>query len=248
MAVSTPLRRAAAVASAFAALTLASAASADPETSAARRAAAAREMNRPYMNAELGVGFLALPTKICLTSLSACDQGEASVALGLHNIFRYKSIGFGAGIRWATTLRNDNVRVGFPGIERDHSRRYFFVEGTFRYYAIRRASWEWWVGANAGGVIVSDSWTTKADRDPYSDAAFIGPRAATVGTEGVFGGLSIGGEWAFASNWSFATHLGYASWFLPETREKSPTGDYASLGGRVDQFDLGFLLAYRIAL
>ncbi len=241
-------RRAAALATGLALLSLSASAVADPETSAARRAAAAREMDRAYMNAELGVGFLALPTKICLSSLSHCDQGEASVALGLHNIFRYRSIGFGAGIRWATTLRDDNVRVGFPGIERDHTRRYFFVEAEFRYYAIRRAAWEWWVGTSAGGVIVSDSWTTKADREPYSDAAFIGPRAATVGTEGVFGGISVGGEWAFAPNWSFASHLGYASWFLPETRERSPTGDYASLGGRIDQFDLGFRLAYRIAL
>jgi hypothetical protein len=230
------------------ALALPRAARADPETAAARRATAAREMDRGYMNAELGVGFLALPTQICLQSLTQCDQGEASLALGLHNIYRYRSIGVGAGIRWATTLRNDNIRVGFPGIDRQHSRRYFFVEGEFRYYAARSAAWEWWIGATVGGVVVDDSWTTKADREPYSDTEFVGPRAATIGTEGVFGGVSIGGEWAFAPNWSFGTHLGYSSWFLPQTREKSPTGDYASLGGRVDQFGLGFVLAYRIAL
>lgn len=240
--------RATGLAAALAASLVALPAAGAPETAAARRATAAHQQDRPYMMAELGVSFLALPTQICLTSLTQCNEGEASLGFGLHNIYRYRSIGFGAGLRWATTLRNDNVRVGFPGIERDHSRRYFFIEGQFRYYAIRSAAWEWWIGATAGGVIVSDSWTTKVDREPYSDAAFIGPRAATVGTEGVLAGPSIGGEWTFAPNWAFATHVGYASWFLPETRQKSPTGDYASLGGRVDQFDLGFLLAYRIAL
>lgn len=220
------------------------------ETAAARRAAAAREMDRGYMMAELGAGFLTLPTTICLTSLTDCDKGEASVSLALHNIYRYRAFGFGAGIQWATTLRGDDIEdtSNYPELEREHSRRYFMVEGQFRWYGIRTSAWEFYAGITVGGVVVNDSWTTKADRQPAADTAFVGPRAATIGTEGLLAGLGLGAEWTFASNWSFGTRLGYASWFLPSRRERSPTGDLASLSGRVDSFDVGLALAYRIAL
>jgi hypothetical protein len=42
--------------------------------------------------------------------------------------------------------------------------------------------------------------------------------------------------------------LRYANWFLPEERKLSPTLDVASLSGRVDMFDFGAAIAYRIAL
>jgi hypothetical protein len=218
------------------------------ETSAARRAAAAREMDRPYTMAQLSAGVFALPgATVCPLDLTQCVKGEASLALGLENFYRYHAYGIGAGIQWATTLRGDAAR-GAADLDRQHSRRYFTVEGEFRYYGIRTSNWEWWGGATVGGVVVNDSWSTVSDRDPASDIAFVGPRAATLGTEGLAAGLGIGGEWSFASNWSFGTEFRYENWFLPTTRAVSPTGDLASLSGRLDMFHLGLVLAYRIAL
>ena len=218
------------------------------ETAQARRAAAARERGRPYTMAELSAGFLALPAaQVCLKSLTDCSRGEFSLALGIHNLYRYRAFGFGAGIEWATTMRNDSAR-GAAELERDHSRRYFLVEGQVRYYFVQRAAIEWWAGATLGGVVVNDSWSAKADREPYSDTQLVGPRAATVGTEGITTGIAAGFEWAFAKNWSWGMKLRYSSWFLPEERKVSPTGDPASLSGRVDMFDFGVAIAYRIAL
>lgn len=220
---------------------------ADGGTSSSRAAAAAREKDRPYMMAELGAAVLTLPAaEVCIT-LDSCEDGEISVGVGIQNIYRYRSIGFGAGIRWATTLRSDAAE-GAKELERDHSRRYFFVEGQFRYYAIRQSSWEWWVGGTVGGVVVNDSWTVKADREPYTDAAYVGPRAATIGTEGLATGLGLGTEWAFAANWSLGAQLRYSIWVLPNQREESPTGDSASLSSRVDMIDLNLVIAYRIAM
>ncbi len=227
------------------------------ESAAARRAAAAREMDRPYTMAELGVGLLSLPGAEVCPSLKSCSNGETSLGVGLHNIYRYGPFGIGAGILFGTSLRADEATCGTDGnkdttcpeeLERDHSRRYFLIEANARYYAIRGSAWEWWVGPTLGAVIVNDSWSVKADRDPPTDAAFVGPRAATVGTEGFATGLAIGGEWSFAPNWSFGTSVRYSMWFLPKEREKSPTGDLASLGGRVDMIDFGLNIAYRIAL
>lgn len=218
------------------------------ETAQARRAAAARERGRPYTMAELSAGFLALPAaQVCLTSLTNCSRGEFSLALGIHNLYRYRAFGFGAGIEWATTVRSDSAR-GADELARDHSRKYFLVEGQVRYYFIQRAALEWWAGATLGGVVVSDSWSVLADREPYAQTALVGPRAATVGTEGLTAGVAAGFEWTFAKNWSWGMKLRYSSWFLPEERKLSPTVDVASLSGRVDMFDFSVAVAYRIAL
>ncbi len=218
------------------------------ETAQARRAAAARERGRPYTMAELSAGFLALPAaQVCLTSLTNCSRGEFSLALGIHNLYRYRAFGFGAGIEWATTLRNDSAR-GADELERAHTRRYFLVESQVRYYFVQRAATEWWAGATLGGVVVNDSWSVKADRAPYSDIELVGPRAATLGTEGLTAGVAAGFEWTFAKNWSWGMKLRYSSWFLPDVRKVSPTLDVASLSGRVDMFDFGVAIAYRIAL
>ncbi len=207
-----------------------------------------RERDRPHTFAAVNAGVLALPgALVCPQTVNDCSRGELSMAIGIQNTFRYHAFGFGAGITWATTLRTDAAR-GDASLERDHSRRYFLVEAEFRYYALRTRFIEYWVGATVGGVVVNDSWSEKADRDPYSDAALVGPRAATLGTEGLAAGLTAGLEWTFARNWSFGPQLRYSSWFLPSTRGVSPTLDVASLSGRVDMFNVGAVIGYRLAL
>jgi hypothetical protein len=220
------------------------------DTTAARNAAAARDMGRPYTMAEVGASFLGLPAAtVCpgIVSKTTCSLGEASLSLGIHFLYRDREWAFGAGIEWATTLRTDAAR-GDPSLERQHARSYFLVEAQGRYYAYRRGPWEWWLGATLGGVVVNDSFSEKADRNPPSDADIQGPRAATIGTEGLAAGIGTGAEWIFARNWSLGADFRYANWFLPTVRQVLPTGDVASLSGRLDVFELGVLLAYRIAL
>lgn len=231
-----------------AALLLLAAPAAADESSAARRATAARERDRPYTTAEVSAGFLALPAaEVCLQSLTDCAQGEFSLAVGIHNIYRIHSFGIGAGIEWATTVRNDAAQ-GAPLLHRDHSRRYFLVEAMGRYYFVSLKAWEFWGGVAIGGVVVNDSWSVDADRTPYADTAFVGPRAATVGTEGLTVGAGLGAEWSFSRNWLLGAKLRYSNWIFPSTRKMSPTGDVASLSGRVDMFDVGLVIAYRISL
>ena len=231
------------------AATIAAGARAD-ETSAAARAAAARQLDRPHTAAEANTGFLFLPgALVCPQSLdrSTCSRGEASFAAGLQNIWRWHALGFGAGFTWATTLRSDSAN-GDPSLEREHTRRYFLVEGLIRYYFLKSKSWDFWATGTVGLVVLNDSWTENADRNPYSDVATVGPRAATLGTEGFAMGVGAGAEWSFLPNWSFGPSLRYANWFLPDNRTMSPTLDVASLAGRLDVIDIQLRLAYRIAL
>jgi hypothetical protein len=220
---------------------------ADESSSAARRARAAHEQDRPHMMAEVGAALLTLPAAELCISAESCNTSETSLGFSIQNIYRYRSMGFGAGIRWAATLLSNEVE-GAPELERDHSRRYFFFDAQYRYYAIQKSDWEWWVGGTIGGVVVNDSWSVKEDRDPYADTAFVGPRAATIRTEGFETGLGLGTEWGFASNWSLGAQLRYSIWILPFEREESPTGDSASLKGIVNMIDLGLVITYRIAM
>ncbi|AKT39389.1 uncharacterized protein CMC5_035360 [Chondromyces crocatus] len=242
------MRQTAVFAAALAGLTAAAGVSRADESRAARRAAAAFEQSLPFTQFTLGAGMLTLPAAdVCPVALNRCEQGESSLSFSLHNLYRYGPLGLGAGIVWALDLSADRA-PGDPELEREHSRSYFLVEAQFRYYGLRFDTWELWVGGTFGGVVVNDSWSVVADREPYADTAFIGPRAATLGTEGLAAGLGVGAEWTFADNWSFGAQVRYSNWFLPGQPEQLPTGDFASLKGRIDMFDLGLTIAYRIAL
>lgn len=244
-------RRAATLAAALAAFvsvaSVVSSASAD-DSAASRRAIAAREMDRPYTLAEVELGLLALPAaEVCIQSTADCEQGEGSLAVGIHNHYRFGSFAIGAGINWAQTLRSDAAR-GDPSLQREHSRSYFLFEGQFRYYALRLTEWELWTGVSLGGVIVNDSWSVLADRSPYADTDFVGPRESTLGTEGFSAGIGVGAEWSFRPSWALGMALRYANWFFPQDPKPLPLNDPASLSGRVDMLALSIRLAYRIAL
>ncbi len=214
----------------------------------ATRAVAARERGRPYTMVEVSAGTLALPAaKVCPTSLNECSTGEVSLALGIRNLYEFGRFAVGAGVVWATTLRHDTAR-GAADLERIHSRRSFLFEGMFRYTFAQGPRWEFWATANGGGVGVNDSWTVKSDRNPPAGIQFVGPKASTIGTEGGAIGAGVGGAFIFVQNLSVGGHLRYMNWFLPGTPKNNPTGDVASLSGRVDVFDLGISLAYRLSL
>jgi hypothetical protein len=224
---------------------------ADPAATArTAEAAAARERARDHTLLELSTGFLLLPAAVvCPTSLdpATCKRGEFSLAFGLQSMYRYHAFGFGGGIQWATTLRSD-AATGDPSLGRQHTRSYFLVEAEARYYFLTSKSWRGWTGATVGVIVVNDSWSVTSDRMPPTDTDFVGPRADTLGTEGLTLGAGIGGEWSFLTNWSLSPAFRYSNWILPSTRQMLPTLDVASLSGRLDVFDVGIRVAYRIPL
>lgn len=218
------------------------------ESAAARRASAAQEQNYTHTLVSVTAGLLSLPAAdVCPRSFTSCEKGETSVSLGVYNQYRIGRFGLGASVSWAASLLSGTA-PGAPELGREHDRSYFLVEGQLRYYGIQSDKWEWWGGATLGAVIIKDAWTIESDRAPYADTAFVGPRASTLATEGLSAGIAIGGEWTVAPNWFLGTTLRYASWFLPTEPLQAPTGDTASLSGRVDMLEFGLLVAYRIAL
>lgn len=218
------------------------------ESAAGRRASAAQEQNYTHTLVSVTGGLLSLPAAdVCPRSRTSCEKGETSVSLGVYNQYRIGRFGLGASISWAASLLSGTA-PGAPELEREHDRSYFLVEGQLRYYGIKSEKWEWWGGATLGAVIIKDAWSIGSDRLPYADTSFVGPHASILATEGLTAGIAIGGEWTVAPNWFLGTTLRYSSWFLPTDPLQSPTGDSASLSGRVDMLEFGLVVAYRIAL
>lgn len=224
------------------------AAFAQDTSTSARRAVAARERGLPHTVFELTSGFLALPAaEVCPRSLDECSTGEISLAFGLRNRYQFGPFGLSAGILWATTLRNDDAR-GQADLERAHGRRYFLVEAQFRYSFLQTHNADAWVGTSLGAVMVRDSWSVLADREPLNKVKFVGPDSLTIGTEGLSASVLAGGEWIFAQNFLLGGLFRYGNWILPFEPDTTPLGDVASLSGRVDVFELSLTLGVRLAL
>ena len=81
----------------------------------------------------------------------------------------------------------DAPRDDPPGIPRDHSRGYFTVESIARYYPIAGPRFESWLGLTGGLVVVSDSFK---NQETESDRQLVGPRGATIRTEGITAGVA----------------------------------------------------------
>jgi hypothetical protein len=226
------------------AMTMLSTFAAADETALTRSAAAARSFDQPHTMAEIGLGLLTLPAaSVCLPA--GCSNGDTSLEANIWQMYRAGRFAVGAGATFAISPTTDSFRAQAGGFERTHARSYFLVEAQGRYYALSLDQVEAWIGVTAGGVIVSDRYSTA---NAPSGVAFIGPGASTVRTEGLTLGPLVGATWAFALNWSFGGTLRYSRWFLPRAPASTVFGDIATLTATQDVFAFGLCFEYRIAL
>lgn len=198
--------------------------------------------------AELGLGWLVLPgAEVCVEpTIAGCESGDSSLGLEVWQLFRAtRQFAAGAGLLLGLTPTTDAPREDPPGVSRDHTRRYFTVEGTARYYPWTTDGFEAWAGISSGLVVVSDRF---ASTEGASDKALVGPRGVTIRTEGYTIGVAIGAAYLFSPSWSVGGAFRYGSWFLPEKPATSPFGDEASLRGQVNLLSFGFNVAYRVPL
>jgi hypothetical protein len=195
--------------------------------------------------AEVGLGWIVLPgAEVC--GDAGCSRGDSALMLEAWQLFRVGGVfAVGAGVTVGLIPTTDAPREEPEGVERDHTRRYFTVEGTVRYYPYREESLEAWAGITSGLVVVSDHFES---REPDQEIEFVGPRGVTIRSEGYTVGLAVGGAYVFAPNWSVGGSFRFANWFLPREPETSPLGDEGSLVGRTSVFGLGATISYRVPL
>ena len=216
------------------------------ETASTRSALAARGVDRPYTLAQLGVGLLTLPAAdVCLKS-RPCTKGDTSIGIDFWQMYRanrYFAVGAGASVAIKPTTDNPPSEAG---VERSHTRSYFLVEGQGRYYAIVSPSFEAWIGATAGIVVVSDRYSI--DEATKRTWAIIGPLSSAVSSEGATVGALVGAEWSFAPNWAAGFSARYMQWFLPKEPATTVFLDRATLTDQQSAIQFGISCSYRIAL
>jgi hypothetical protein len=229
-----------------AALVLAASGAAAQETPRGRSAAVARLADRPYTQAELGVGVLTLPrARFCLSNPQTCTRGDLNPAGFVAMLYRPNRLfAVGAGAMMGVPS-GSNEPASSQDVDRSHTRSYLMFDATARYYALQLDWIEGWVGGTLGGVVIKDQYTNKTENP---SAPILGPGGISIRTEGVGAGIEAGVAWSFALNFSVAAMLRTAWWFLPEEKAAGPTGDSATLSGQTPMFSLGVALAYRIGL
>jgi hypothetical protein len=199
-----------------------------------------REFTRPHGVVEFGIGMLALPdAKLC--GEAGCDRGDVSLEVDAWPLFRASpSFAIGAGLTLALTPTQD-VPQRNTRFQRDHSRRYFLVEGIGRYYLFHGQELEAWAGVSTGLVVVSDNFRTVTGGP---DQIIIGSNSANIATEGLSLGLAAGVTFGVSEQLQIGGTLRVANWFLPARQEVITFGEEASLANRVTMLNLALTVAY----
>jgi hypothetical protein len=196
--------------------------------------------------AEFGVGLLTLPgAVVCTQSSNACGKGDSSLTFEAWPLFRRGHFAAGAGVVVGTTSSTSTPPNTTPDVPRDHFRRYLTIEATARYYVPLGGRFEAWGGITGGLVVVNDTYQSQ---NGLNDLALVGPRGATILTEGATFGVALGLGYAFAQHWRIGTGARVSQWLLPHTPENDPLEDPASLTGRVTAVQVDLTLSYRSRL
>lgn len=198
--------------------------------------------------AEFGVGMLTLPgAHVCTDRTTArCKQGDSSFMLeGWQLIRTSRKIAAGAGITLGLLPTTDVPPNDSPNISRAHKRSYFTAEGLVRWYPYTSPTWETWMGATGGLVVVADTYSSTLSQP---ERTLVGPRGVTTRTEGYTVGFALGAARPIVGAWSVGASFRYGIWLLPREAAKSPFGDEASLTGNNSMFLLGLTIGYRISI
>jgi hypothetical protein len=196
--------------------------------------------------AEFGTGLLLLPgASLCIDPNAGCRKGDSSLAFEGWPLFRRGHFAAGAGLMMGVTSGTGKPYTGSPDVPRSHFRRYLTLEGTARYYVPLGERVELYGGLVAGLVVVNDTFQAQ---NGLTDEAVVGPRGATLLTEGLSVGAGAGLTYTIAQHWRLGAQARFSFWFLPRTPARDPLEDQASLTGTVEAVEVGLTLAYRSRL
>ena len=203
--------------------------------------AARQDFIRPYGAIEFGLGLLALPdADIC--GEGGCDTGDISLEVDAWPIFRATPrLAVGAGITLGLTPAQEPPQQEPVRFGREHSRRYFMVEGVGRYYFLHGRSVEFWTGFTGGLVVVSDNFRSAPGTSQNST---LGSNSANIATEGLTLGLATGLSVGLNDQLQLGGTIRLANWFLPSDKEVIAFGEEASLADRVTMVQFALSVAY----
>jgi hypothetical protein len=208
----------------------------------------------PHTVAEAEGGAIILPTApVSLAQRGGnlpfqIGKGDATIMTGLHLLYRGGyAWAIGAGALFAPHPTSD-TQYGLGGatnLPRTHSRSYLYVGAEGRYFPIHTRYFDGWGGVTAGGIIIADRFDNNAASPVPS---ILGVPQITVSTQGYALGAEVGGNWIATEHLVVGLTFRADIWFLPSTAQCSTFNDCATLTGKVEAFEMGLTIAYRIAL
>ncbi len=213
-------------------------------------------ISRPNTVAEFEAGAIVLPSEPIsvaqrggnLPAGLEIGKGDATIQIGGHFLYRASPRWLvGAMVLFAPNPTTDTGYgvSGMSGLSRTHSRDYFFVGAEARYIPLHYKLLEGWVGAQVGGIIIADRFTTT---NAATYMAPVGYPQVSERTEGLSGGLQAGVSYSFAESFLVGFTLRANIWYLPSTPNCSAIGDCATLTRSADVFEGGVLFGYRLPL
>jgi hypothetical protein len=213
-------------------------------------------ISRPHTTAEFEAGAIVLPSEPIAPAQRGGNlpaglhigKGDATIQIGAHFLYRATPIwAVGATVLFAPSPTEDTSYGlgGSSGLSRTHSRDYFFVGGEGRFVPLHYKLFEGWIGAQLGGIIVADRFTT-TNAGTYE--APVGYPQVNERTEGLSGGAQVGLSYSFGESFIVGFTLRASVWYLPSTPNCSAIGDCATLTNSTFVAEGGFLFGYRLPL
>ena len=184
-------------------------------------------VDHTYSLLELGVGALSLPKKqLCIPTQNRCSTADLTLLGSLRFLVRWNerfALGAGASLGFRPVTDEASIDSSSGTIERTHTRNYFMLGGTGRYYLIN-GDFNLWVGVGAGLIVVADHYNITD-----TGTAIINPRGTTLRSEGWMVGASLGADWRLSKNWLVGLWTHEMLWSLPDEKACAQTGDCATI-------------------
>lgn len=176
---------------------------------------------------EVGLGWLTLPRAL-VCGAESCKRGDTTPVVEIWNLIHLDwGLAFGAGASLGL-IPTANTPQMADGLTRENSRSYLSLEGVARYYPELAAPLDLWVGAGLGLALVSDRF---ASDENTSTQSRIGTPGFTLRSEALsyFGGGGL--SYDIDKRWFVGASARVGRYEFPETPERSPLGDEATIVG-----------------
>lgn len=191
----------------------------------------------PRLHAQLELASLILPTAGLLdANRNPGGGGDVALPLALRFHYRADRFAFGAGASLALFALTSSPYSGTAELPRTHERGFFQIGPEGRYYFREGGTWEFWAGAKAGLIMLTDRFASVPGIPVPSN---YGVKTTSVRMEGIQALAGVGAAWRMTHLFTLGLDLRGGGLLFPGARNCLPSGDCSSMSGAYPAVELG---------
>lgn len=191
----------------------------------------------PRLHAMIEVASLVLPTAGVLETNRTIGSGaDLQLPIGFHFHYRADKLAFGATASLGLFALTTSPYAGTTDLPRTHEKGFFQIAPEGRYYFTEGGSWEFFVGARAGLVMLADRYANAVGDTVPSN---YGVKTVSIRTEGLQGLVGLGGNWRMHPLFTLGLDLRGGAFVFPGAQRCFPVGDCGTMQGAYPVFELG---------